>query len=63
MPPRQTPTRDLIRVVRNSADATRDYFIPRSLAQELNLPTIEVYANTDSVYDPEGRYLHLRSFR
>jgi len=50
----------LIRVVRDSANANKDYWISRDKAKELNLPYVNVYNNEVSAYDPEGKYFHLR---
>ena len=63
MPTRHQPRTPLIRVVRNSADSSSDYYLPRTTAEELGLGFVSVYANERTAYDPTGRYVHLRITR
>lgn len=49
-----------VRVVRNSADSSLDYFVARETAKTLGMPMVQVYANELTYYDPKGEYLKHR---
>jgi hypothetical protein len=53
---------DKVRVIVDSAESSQDYWITKQLADTMKfeLPTISVYANERTFYDPDKRYFHMR---
>ena len=53
-------TDEFVLVVRNTADASMDYYLPKWRADELRLPTIYVYNVGSERYDPNSIAFHER---